>query len=309
MGAQVGEGMTRPREVHEGRYELRERIGRGSGGEVYRAIDRQDGSICAVKMHPPSGEAARRLRFLAESDVLSRIDHPHVVRMLAAGEQDGWLWFAMDLLPGGCLRQYIEEQGPVSVEEACRLMLQVLLGLQTVHRAGLVHRDVKPHNVYLDDKGRAVLGDFGIVRQLRDAPFRTQQGASLGTPGYRAPEQVTEAEQADRRADIYGAGATLYFIATDVRPEYLHGARRFYPQALEPLPDALEPIVMKACAYEPAERYPDAASMARDLIALRDRLLAERGEPQEAELWAERFTYVPTLRERVARWFLPDLRR
>lgn len=298
---------TRPKVLDHGRYALRECIGRGSGGEVYRAIDASDGSACAVKMMPPtSEETARRMRFLAESDVLSRISHPNVVRMLAAGEEEGWLWFAMELISGGCLRDLIEEDGPAPVAEACLLMLQVLLGLNTIHRAGIVHRDVKPHNVYVDRDGRAVLGDFGVVRQLRDAPFRTQQGASLGTPGYRAPEQVNGAEEADRRADIYGAGATLYFVATDMRPEYLHGAKQFYPQALEKLPGVLEPIVLKACAYDPATRYGDAASMARDLWTLRDEHLDDRGWPRESATWEERFIHVPSLRERVARWFLPD---
>lgn len=297
---------TRPRLLEHGRYSVRECIGRGSGGEVYRAVDQTDGSVCAVKMTPPSEDKARRLRFVAESDALSRIAHPHVVRMVAAGEEEGWLWFAMELLPGGCLRDIIEADGPAPVAEACQIMLQVLLGLQTIHRAGIVHRDVKPHNIYLDRDGRAVLGDFGVIRQLRDAPFRTQQGASLGTPGYRAPEQVNGAEEADQRADVYGAGATLYFVATDLRPEYLHGAKQFYPQALEPLPGALEPIVLKACAYDPAERYADAGSMARDLWVLRDHYLDERGWPREAADWEERFTYVLSLRERVARWILPD---
>ncbi len=261
-----------PASLDGGRYRLESFLGEGGSGVVYRA--RSPEGWCAVKLKPIPERPIQAARFLVESVPMAAIDHPRVVRVLGTGREQGWYWIAMPYFPDGTLRDHVRRHGPLTVAGGLLLLEQILDGLQAVHEAGFVHRDIKPQNIFLDADGGAVIGDFGVARHLKGGLwFRTRTGQAIGTMGYRAPEQDTSAKDAGPEADLYGAAATLYFMLTGRRPPLLY-ASEAEPSLLDPLPEAVRPLVRRATAYRPEERYPTAESMRRDVQRLR---LASRG--------------------------------
>ncbi|MCI0459493.1 MAG: serine/threonine protein kinase [Gemmataceae bacterium] len=271
-------------------YEVLERLGQGGMGVVYKARQFQAERLVALKMLL-AGEhagAEQRLRFRTEVAALARLRHPNVVQVYEVGEQEGRLFFSMEFLPGGSLAARLAGK-PLSPAEAARTIEVLARALQAVHEHGILHRDLKPHNVLIDADGTLKLSDFGLAKRLDENPGLTPSGATLGTPSYMAPEQV-KARPGDvsPRTDVYGLGAILYELLTG-RPPFL-GKNSFEtlqqvvagnpvpPSRLRPeVPAALEAVCLKCLETRPARRYASAAELADDLKRwLRGELRARR---------------------------------
>src|SRR5437667_9361667 len=186
----VGEALAPPEKI--GGYRLIRSLGSGAMGTVYEAEDSATGRRVALKLIAPEYAASRESvdRFRLEGRLASAIAHPRCVFVLAADEDAGRPYIAMELMPGRTLNDLVREQGPLSVEQALVKILDVIEGLQEAHRLGLVHRDVKPSNCFLEADSRVKVGDFGLSKSLAGVSNLTKTGTFLGTPLFFAPEQI-----------------------------------------------------------------------------------------------------------------------
>ncbi len=201
-------------------YRLIRKLGQGGMGSVHEAEEMASGRRVALKLMAPeyTTSATAVERFLQEGRLASSIAHPRCVFVLAADRSDGWPFIVMELMPGHTLKDLVERDGPLPQGEAVRKILDVIEGLQEAHKLGVIHRDVKPSNCFLDGDGRVKVGDFGLSKSLlgSDADL-TRTGAFLGTPQYASPEQI-KGELIDERSDVYSVAATLYFLLTGGPP-------------------------------------------------------------------------------------------
>src|SRR5215469_13312666 len=239
-------------------YRLEELIGRGGMGVVFRAVDLRLKRNVALKLLAPelASDDRFRERFLRESELAASLDHPNVIPIYAAGEADDRLFIAMRYVEGGDLRDVLRA-GPLDPELALELCSQVAEALDAAHERGLVHRDVKPSNVLLDERRHVYLADFGLTRRIVGGDAPGVEAGSLGTIDYIAPEQLRGAE-VDGRADLYSLGCLLYECLTGEppfrRPSDL--AVAFAHLEDEPMaPPELEAVVKKALAKGPEDRY------------------------------------------------------
>ncbi|MEN0068215.1 MAG: serine/threonine-protein kinase [Myxococcota bacterium] len=279
---------SRPPEIVGGRYLLGKAVGAGSSGTVYLARDRQSGDRFAVKVREAQGRE-QPVRFLAEARDMARLRHPRLVPVVDSGNDGDLYWFVMPFFARGSLRDQIKRNGPLSSVEGLECIFRVLEGLDAVHKAGLVHRDVKPHNVLIDDDGVPVITDFGLVRHLHGGvPYRTRTDQSMGTPNYRAPEQAVDAANVDHRADIYGVGATLYFLLTSRRPGFLYMVDEHDP-TMATVDPTIRPFILRCMAYEADERYANARDAAIAVEQLAFDLGPQRGRPELGQGWMRRF--------------------
>src|SRR6516165_7062087 len=202
-----------------GGYRLVRVIGVGGMGKVYEAEDTATDRRVALKLvsadYAKSADALERFR--QEGRLAGLIAHPRCVFVLAADEEAGRPYIVMELMPGETLADLVARRGPLPASEAVTLILDVIEGLQEAHRCGLVHRDVKPSNCFLDAEGRVKIGDFGLAKSLVQRGALTQSGSFLGTVLFAAPEQIKN-DKVDRQADVYSAAATLYFLLTGRAP-------------------------------------------------------------------------------------------
>jgi DNA-binding beta-propeller fold protein YncE len=236
-------------------YRLDALIARGGMGIVYRATQLALERPVALKVIAPhlAGDAGFRERFLRESRLAARLEHPGVVPVYDAREEDGELIVAMRLIEGGDLKRRIAERGPLPTAEAVALLGQVAEALDAAHAAGVVHRDVKPHNILLEGD-RAYLTDFGLAKALGDSGVLS--GASVaGTAEYMSPEQW-RGREVGPAADVYSLGCVLYEAVTGVVPY----ARR--EGGTEPrMPRGLDRVIERAVARDPSDRYPSAGAL------------------------------------------------
>ena len=254
-------------------------LGAGGMAEVYRGFDVKLKRRVAVKVLPAmlASDANYVQRFRTEAQRVAALNHPHIVPIYHFGEEGPLLYHVMPLLEES-LRDRLEREGPLAPQEAVGLIVQIASALSVAHAAGLVHRDVKPENILLNEKNESLLTDFGIARPVmlsragRVAQTLSATGLPVGTPEYMAPEQL-RGEAIDERADIYALGAVLYELLTGHPP---HEAETPYQVAALSLagkitpPSAfalavdreLEDVVMIALAPDPAARYADASSFA-----------------------------------------------
>lgn len=232
---------------------------------VYRAIDHWFGIERAIKLLTAHNAAIEktRTRFVHEARTMAQLDHPNIARIHDIGDGgDGYWYFVMEYAPDGSLASYMRRNGPCAPRQALHFVYQVLQGLDYAHAAGVVHRDIKPHNMVLDDD-RILLTDFGIARVLAQNHSRiTGTGDTLGTLAYMSPEQRTDPRNAGPAADLYGVGATLYILVTGRRPFDLAMAA-LDPAVLDRLPVPLRPVVRRATAHLPGDRYASAREMAQ----------------------------------------------
>jgi DNA-binding beta-propeller fold protein YncE len=256
-------------------YRIESLLGRGGMGVVYRARDPQLGRDVALKVIAPElvADADVRARFLREARAAAAIEHPNVIPVHAAGERDGVAFLAMRLVDGDDLRARVRREGPPAIEDACALIEQAASGLDAIHRAGFIHRDVKPGNLLVDRSGHVYLTDFGLAKQLLTSSGATRTGRWVGTLDYIAPEQL-RGGRVDARADVYALGGVLHYVLTGQVPfERDHDEAKLWAQLSEPppapsmlrpgTPPALDAVVARAMAKDPGERYPSAGDLAR----------------------------------------------
>jgi Protein kinase domain len=241
-------------------YRVASLVGRGGMGVVYRATDLSLQRPVALKLIAPElAEDERfRVRFLRESRLAASLDHPSVVPIYEAGERDAQLYLAMRYVEGSDLKTLLGREGKLSPEHALGILAQIAGALDAAHRRALVHRDVKPANVLLDEDGHAYLTDFGIAKQLGGAS--ADSGGIVGTLDYLAPEQI-RGDEVDARTDCYALGCVLYECLAGVRPfrrgteaETLWAHMRDDPVPIAGHP-ALDPVLAKALAKDREDRY------------------------------------------------------
>lgn len=258
-------------------YEIESELGRGGMGVVYRAHDATLGRPVALKLIKAESLAdTDKERFLREARACSAINHPNIVTVYAAGEDNGRPYLAMEFLEGRTIREAIDE-GPLPWEEAVGHMMGLLDALQRLHGEGIVHRDLKPDNIIVTKDGVAKLMDFGIAR-VELSKTLTVDGTTLGTVYYMSPEQAA-GEKVDARSDIFSIAAVLCEMVTGKLPfEGEHPMSVMYSITNSPhrplaesgvdLPAELDGIIEKAFAKDPKDRYPDAAAFRAALAAL-----------------------------------------
>ncbi|GEB56714.1 Stk1 family PASTA domain-containing Ser/Thr kinase [Streptomyces gardneri] len=201
----------------DGRYRVDARIAVGGMATVYRAVDTRLDRVLALKvMHPSlATDAAFVERFIREAKSVARLAHPNVVGVFDQGAEGAYVYLAMEYVAGCTLRDVLRERGALTPRAALDILEPVLAALGAAHRAGFVHRDMKPENVLIGDDGRVKVADFGLVRAVGSATATT--GSVLGTVSYLAPEQI-EHGTADTRADVYACGVVLYEMLTGGKP-------------------------------------------------------------------------------------------
>jgi hypothetical protein len=259
-------------------YRIERRLGRGGMGILYLAMEPGLERLVALKLIAPEAaeEEIFARRFAEESRIAASIEHPNVVPIYAAGEQDGVAWIAMRYVAGSDLGRRINREGRLEPPDAVALISQVGHGLDAIHAAGLVHRDVKPANVLLsgeEEAEHAYITDFGVARNLATRSGLTQTGRFVGTIDYVAPEQISGGE-VDARVDVYALGCLLYKLLTGQVPFPREGeAARLYAHLNDPPPNpslfapavpmALDDVVVRAMSKEPGDRYPSAGDVGR----------------------------------------------
>ncbi|WP_083710568.1 Stk1 family PASTA domain-containing Ser/Thr kinase [Microbacterium sp. RU33B] len=283
--------MTAEPRVLSGRYRIDELIGRGGMASVYRGYDETLGRQVAVKVlnRDLANDNAFRTRFRLEAQAASRMAHPAIVRVYDAGEDsetypDGSVhpvpFIVMELVHGALLKDLVAD-GPVSVDDAIRYVDGILEALEYSHRAGVVHRDIKPGNVMVTDAGQIKVMDFGIARAVSDSSSTVAETtAILGTAAYFSPEQA-KGEPVDARADIYSAGIVLYELLTGRQPfrgespvavayQHVSEAPLAPSEVNEAIPRSLDAVTLRALAKDPFQRYQDAAGFREALDATVD---------------------------------------
>jgi len=276
--------------VVAGRFELGRLAGQGGMGKVYRARDLETGAPVAVKILGLSGEEGR-LRFEREARLLAELEHPGVVHYVAHGFlDDGTPFLAMEWLEGEDLAERLR-RAELDVEESVELVGRLAETLAEVHRRGIIHRDVKPSNVFFEGGSLdcARLLDFGVAHVGGEARPLTGEGVTVGTPGYMAPEQARGEAEVGPRADVFSLGCVLYeclsgrrpFAANDVMGVLLKVVLEEPPplgELRDGIPESLERLVERMLSKKPEDRPADAAAVARALASLDLRPSAVPGE-------------------------------
>ena len=274
-----------------GQYVLRERIGGGGMGQVYRAEHLLLRRPCALKVIRPerAGDPANLRRFEREVQTTATLTHPNTVQVYDYGRaQDGTFYYVMEYLAGRTLEALVAQEGPLAPRRAVHLLRQVCGALQEAHRLDLIHRDVKPGNVMVAERGGipdfVKLLDFGLVLpplDVSDPERLSRDGVSAGTPAYMSPEQIDGTGMLDGRSDVYAVGALGYFLLTGSPPfAGLSGAKtlaaHLYEKPLPPssrragIPAALDAVILRCLEKERSDRYPDCGSLAAALESLSD---------------------------------------
>lgn len=278
-------------------YELNEFVGGGGMGAVFRATDTRLGRTVAVKVlsRDHSDEETLR-RFRNEAQSAARLDHPNIARVYDVGEDRGWNFIVFEFIEGVNLRDRVQASGPLELEEALLVVLQVAEALEHASSREVVHRDIKPSNVLVTASGQVKLVDMGLARLHQveaSSGDITASGVTLGTFDYISPEQARDPRLADVRSDIYSLGCTLFYMLTG-QPPFPEGTalqkllrhnsddppdvRQFRPE----LPPQISALIAKMLAKQPAQRHQSAAELITELIVLGQQLdlprLAQRGQ-------------------------------
>ncbi|MEN6557904.1 MAG: serine/threonine-protein kinase [Thermoguttaceae bacterium] len=262
-----------------GPYRIVGRLGRGGMGIVYRGVDRDTGQPAAIKLLSASlaQEEGFRSRFEAEIETLRKLNHPNIVRLFGFGEQDGHLFYAMELVEGNSLEEELRHGRRFQWREVARIGVEMCRALRHAHDRGIIHRDIKPGNVLLTGDDHIKLSDFGIARLFGNTRL-TGDGSVLGTAEYMAPEQA-EGRPVDARSDLYSLGALMYALMAR-RPvfsgkslvEVLHKQRFETPTPLRKhvadVPEEFELILTQLLEKDPSRRIPNASMLGRRLEAM-----------------------------------------
>jgi serine/threonine-protein kinase len=273
-----------------GQYLLKERLGAGGMGEVYLAEHILLRRPCALKLirSERAGDPEHLRRFEREVRLTATLSHPNTVQVFDYGHaEDGTFYYVMEYLPGLTLEEIVRRHGPLPPQRAIYFLRQVCGALQEAHTIGLIHRDLKPGNVMVCERGGQhdviKLLDFGLVLPLvgaADGEKLTQEGTIAGTPAYMSPEQAGGQEYLDARSDIYSLGALAYFLLTGQPPfvcsstvrtlaAHLYETPTPLTRSRPDVPGDLEGVVLRCLAKNPADRFPDAEGLEEALAACR----------------------------------------
>ncbi len=261
--------------LFDGRYKILRKLGAGGMANVYLAEDQELGRRVAIKILDDRHAADEQFveRFRREAKNAAALSHQNIVSIYDRGEAEGTYYIAMEFLDGRSLKELIVTRGPAPISIAIDYARQILAGLRFAHRHGIVHRDIKPHNVIIDAEGRAKVTDFGIARA--GASQMTEAGSIIGTAQYLSPEQA-RGTQVDQTSDLYSLGIVLYELLTGTVPftgdtpveiamKHLSAVPE-RPSAKRPeVPHDLDMVVLRALAKDPADRYQSAEEMDADL--------------------------------------------
>src|SRR5437588_6907026 len=261
--------------LFDGRYRIVRKLGTGGMANVYLAEDEVLGRRVAIKIlnDRHAGDEQFIERFRREAKNAAALSHPNIVSIYDRGEAEGTYYIAMEYLDGRSLKELIVSRGPAPVNVAIDYVRQILAALRFAHRHGIVHRDIKPHNVLVDAEGRLKVTDFGIARA--GASQMTEAGSIIGTAQYLSPEQA-KGSPVDQTSDLYSVGVVLYELLTGTVPfggdTPVEIAMKHLSSVPEPpsahraeIPRDLDYVVMRALAKDPAERYQSAEEMSADL--------------------------------------------
>ena len=283
---ELGQDVAAAREL--GQYVLSRMLGQGGMGSVYLAEHRLLRRPCAVKLirADQASDGNARARFEREVQCAAALTHPNTVQIYDYGQsEDGTFYFAMEYLPGISLEDFVERHGPMEPARAVQVMAQLCGALNEAHSSGLVHRDIKPGNVMLCERGGmkdvAKLLDFGLVGALQreSADSRiTEQGMIIGTPSFMSPEQCMGESDVGPASDLYSLGAVGYFLLAGIPPleksttmKTIVANLNEEPRpvsALRPtVPDGLSAVIARCLAKKPADRFPDARSLEQALVS------------------------------------------
>lgn len=260
-----------------GHYSIISELGRGGMGVVYKAHEESLNRFVALKVlgqHLSEDESYVE-RFKREAQSAAALNHPNIVQVYSIDDFDGRHCFAMEYVQGTSIQQMIKARGPMDPTTAAQLILQATLGLGAAHEHGIIHRDVKPANLMVDERGLVKITDFGLALLAAGSTRLTATGMFMGTPGYLSPEQCLD-QDVDHKADIYSLGVTFYEMLTGVTPFKADSPLALLRQIIdvEPkdvgelrpeVPEALQSILRKMMAKKREERYADCAHLVDDL--------------------------------------------
>jgi serine/threonine-protein kinase len=265
-------------------------------GVVYKAVDTVLNRTVAIKVMNDAiaRQEELRSRFLREAQAAASLQHPNVVSIYDLGEVDGHLFIAMEFVQGADLEQLMKSGTPLTLQDKLDIAIDVLSGLAFTHKRGIVHRDIKPANIRIGEDGRAKLMDFGVAHLA--SSNLTSTGASLGTPVYMSPEQITGGK-ATPATDVFAVGAVLYELLTGAKPfeaptlqalffKILTDKPRPVRELVPEIPSALDHVVEKAMAKDAPKRYQSALEMANDLSGVRSAIEGSSSYPSSVSLSA-----------------------
>jgi serine/threonine-protein kinase len=268
------------RQALEGKYTVEREIGRGGAARVFQAKD-LEGTVVALKvLHPQLAASVTADRFLREIQVVSRLIHPRIARLMDYGEGEWLLWYVMEYVPGPTLRQHLDRARRVSIPDTIHIAHDLLGALSVAHAERVVHRDVKPDNIVLSPAG-AVLVDFGIAKAVAESSSDrlTRSGFAVGTSAYMSPEQIEGAADIDARSDLYSLACVLFECLAGTPPfEDPYEDMVLTKHRTAPVPDvrarrpdtppALAEAITRALAKAPEERWATADLMRAAMASL-----------------------------------------
>ena len=261
-----------------GRYTIQRELGQGGMALVFLAQDlRHDRHVALKVLRPEISAEIGAERFLQEIKIAAGLNHPHILPVYDSGEASGLLFYVMPNMEGRTLRERLDRERQLSLDDAFRITREVALALDYAHRHQVLHRDIKPENILLHE-GAAMVADFGIGKALSGGPSVTRTGMTLGTPTYMSPEQSSGESHIDGRSDLYSLGCVLYEMLTGEPPftgptaQAIISKRFVSPVprvgATRDLPGGVEAVVTRALARTPADRFPTVAEFGEALRAL-----------------------------------------
>jgi serine/threonine protein kinase/tetratricopeptide (TPR) repeat protein len=270
-----------------GRYTIEYELGHGGMATVYLASDvKHDRDVALKVLRPELAAAVAVERFLLEIRISARLDHPHILTLIDSGSDGGFLWYVLPFVRGESLRQKIDREGQLAVQEAITITTQIASALDYAHRLGVIHRDIKPENVLLHE-GEAMLTDFGIALAVEEVGQSrlTQSGLTPGTPLYMSPEQASASREVEPVSDVYSLAVVFYEMLTGAPPHGGATAQAVMAKVLteQPrpvrevrasIPQGIDAAVAKALAKVPADRFARAGEFAE---ALKQAMVAPTG--------------------------------
>jgi serine/threonine protein kinase/Tfp pilus assembly protein PilF len=288
--------------IFAGRYQIIDELGKGGMGRVYRVLDKKLSEEIALKLIKPeiAKDTKTVERFSNELKIARKIGHKNVARMFDLNEEKGTHYITMEYVRGEDLKKLIRKMGQLSVGQAIPIAAQICEGLGEAHRLGVVHRDLKPQNVMVDEEGNARIMDFGIARSVETKGI-TGAGVMIGTPEYMSPEQV-EGKEVDKRSDIYSLGVILYEMVTGQVPfegdtPFTIGVKHKSEKPEDPkelnsqIPDELNQVILKCLEKEKEKRFQNAGELQDELANIHKGIpTTERIKPQKKPLPSKEIT-------------------